>query len=226
MIRALPTLNPDKPGRFAVRLVCMLALLAAAAAAQDAEEPNEAASESADSRPATRPGQRAKSLRLFHDRDSGVRLRYPKNWKPADRARFNDESGDVRGVWAGDGGAFIVLVVEPGGESITPRFLLDLAVKSLERQPGSSVKDQRLVTLKNKKAARLSWVGPGKPAPFSMSRERVFMDQLSMPVGSRTVVLKLVAPEAEPERHRAEFERVLESLSVNGAQSKAQREAE
>lgn len=226
MFRAHPTHVPASSRRFALPLVCVLAALAGTAGAQDAAEPNEPAKQSADSRPASRPGQREKSLRRFHDRDAGVRLRYPKNWKPADRTRFNDESGDVRGVWAGDGGAFIVLAVEPGGESITPRFLLDLAVKSLERQPGSTVKDQRLVTLKNKKAARLGWVGPGKPAPFSMTRGTVFTDQLSMPVGSRTIVLKLIAPEPEAQSHRAAFERVLESLSVSGAQSMAQREAE
>lgn len=226
MARVHAMFTPGKRWRIAIPLVCVLAALAGAAVAQDAEEPNEPAAGSADSRPASRPAQGEKSLRRFHDRDAGVRLRYPKDWKPADRTRFNDESGDVLGAWAGDGGAFIVLIVEPGGESITARFLLDLAVKSLERQPGSTLKDQRLVTLKNKKAARVGWVGPGKPAPFSMTRETVFTDQLSMPVGSRTIVLKLIAPELEPEPHRAAFERVLESLSVSGAQSKAQREAE
>lgn len=205
-----------------------LATLVSPAAAQKTPEPNEPAASTrpSDSGADGQSGQSREpgAAQVFDDRQAGLRLRVPKGWRPAGKSALNDQPGDVRGVWTGPEGATLAVIVESGGESITPSFLLDLAVKGLERRAGAQIKRRDLVEHKGKRAVRLAWLGEGKPAPFGVERPRVYTEKLIVPLAARTVTLQLIAPQENFEAPAKTFERVLRSFTVRGEQSRAQRE--
>lgn len=203
--------------------ILSVTLHVAAGAARAPLDPNDA-----DAPPSTQPTEKERqaAARIFDDREAGVRLRWPKDWSTHNRERVTSEPGDVRGAWTSEDGAMLIVSLERGGETITPRFLLDLAVTTAERQTGGKVLRREVVELRGKRVARLAYTGPGRPAAFSMEPRPVQVDQVIIPVAERTVVVKLTVPQDKAGEHATAFDRVLSSLTVRGTQSRAQRESE
>ncbi len=202
----------------------LVALLAACAEPAFAFDPNEPASESRPA-PASQPSADESRSRVFNDAASGVRLRLPKGWRAPSRRPADLPPGDVRGVWTPDGTTMLWVMTEPGGDGVTPRFLLDLAAKSLERDRGNEILHRELRDLDGKRSARLAWIGAGRPAPFSVDRPRAYIEQWIIPIGARTLTVRFECPEGERKQLAEALARIRQSLRLRGEQSSAQRDS-
>lgn len=163
---------------------------------------------------------------MYVDEDYDFQIKVPEGWFRADPKNYRS-AGELCRVWT-PGQMTSIMVYRYVDKTVhLPISLLDQTAESFTTQRNAEVLEQEVRKVSGKQAAWLVVVGNGNGGAIDgKGNIRTTQHMVAIPRVDDVIVLMFVAPEEDVPKYHPAFEKLLESIKVDGEQTQAQQNSQ